>query len=124
MLQNIDLLLDGDGVEKDIDAIVVSKEDSTHSLSPEMMEMMLDEGLDAQEDFLPRFQNMSFSSEVRRKVIKNCLDLKRLLDKESSPIPAESTIQKCLFSKSGPCITSLFRCLKVSHDLISGILGS
>ncbi len=59
---------------------------SALSLSAEMMEMMMDEGIDNQGEFLPRFQNISYSNETRRKVIKNCLDLKRIFDKESIPI--------------------------------------
>lgn len=91
--------------------------------------MMLDEGIDAQGEFLPRFQNITYSTEIRRKVIKFCLDLKRIFDKESFPLSAgfefflqgissiciESTIQKGLFAKTDSNITVLFRCLKVSH---------
>ncbi|KAJ2996878.1 Cytosolic carboxypeptidase 1 [Globomyces sp. JEL0801] len=45
------------------------------------------------------------SNELKRRVIRNCLDLKRLLDKESIPILTDSPIQKTLFSKSSPNIT-------------------
>ncbi|KAI8897430.1 hypothetical protein BC833DRAFT_621233 [Globomyces pollinis-pini] len=57
------------------------------------------------------------SNELKRRVIRNCLDLKRLLDKESIPILTDSPIQKTLFSKSSPNITVLFRCLKEFSDV-------
>ncbi len=105
----------------DEDGQKASIELSRLSIASEMVEMMLDEGIDSQADFLPRFQSINVSTENRRRIVKCCLDLKRLMDKDTNPILADSTIQKSLFSKTNPNVTVLFRCLKVLDVLIKGI---
>lgn len=64
------------------------KDTSCLSLSSEIMEMMLDGGIDSQSAFPPRFQSISHTHDTRRKIIKHCLDLKRLIDKDNNPMLA------------------------------------
>jgi hypothetical protein len=85
-------------------------------MTAEMMEIMMDESIE-QGEYPPRFQNMSLTVESRKKNLKSCLELKRIFDKDSVPIPADSQIQKCLFSKTPINISILFRCLKEYLEL-------
>ncbi|KAL2914236.1 Cytosolic carboxypeptidase 1 [Polyrhizophydium stewartii] len=63
------------------------------------------------------FQSLSISTDARRKIIRQCLDLKRLMDKEGNSIYAESSIQKTLFSRTSTSISVLFRCLRSTPDI-------
>ncbi|KAL5032450.1 hypothetical protein BDV3_001017 [Batrachochytrium dendrobatidis] len=63
------------------------------------------------------FQNLSISTESKRKIIRQCLDLKRLVDKEGSSIFTDSLVQKAIFSKSSINISVLFRCLQNAPDI-------
>jgi hypothetical protein len=87
-----------------------------------MLEMILDDNVEYQNEF-HKYQNQNYTPETRRKIIKNCLELKRLLDKESAPLLSDSPIQKALFSKTASVnVTTLFRCLKEFLDVDSTVV--
>ncbi|KAJ3318264.1 Cytosolic carboxypeptidase 1 [Boothiomyces sp. JEL0866] len=94
---------------------VLTSEVSRISLTSSILDNMEEEG-----EF--SFEKSLISSEAKRKIVRSCLDLKRLIDKDSSPILSESVVQKSLFSKSNTNITVLFRCLKEISDIDTSIV--
>jgi hypothetical protein len=98
---------------QDLEIESLQTDTSRISITSEMMEMMLDETVDSQNEYLPRFQSVHFSQESRRRIVRHCLDLKRYLDKEIIPMSADSNLQKTLFSKSGLNVSTLFGCMRV-----------
>ncbi|KAH9264353.1 hypothetical protein BASA83_012179 [Batrachochytrium salamandrivorans] len=72
----------------------------------------------SEETALPQaHQNTPLLNDLKRKVIRQCFDLKRLINKEGPIISADSQIQKSLFSKSSHNISILFRCLQNTPDI-------
>jgi hypothetical protein len=61
-------------------------------------------------------QTCDISKEAKRNVMRQFLDLKRLLDKEGSLITSESVLQKRFFSKVSINIAVLIRALKVIRN--------
>jgi hypothetical protein len=66
----------------------LTSDTSRVSLNSEMIELLLDENMETQNDCFQKFQSLNYSNESRRKIIKHCLDLKRIIDKESNVIYA------------------------------------
>ncbi|KAJ3033857.1 Cytosolic carboxypeptidase 1 [Rhizophlyctis rosea] len=55
--------------------------------------------------------------DVRRKVVKLCLDMKRVVEKEGVWMSADSHVQKILFSKSSPNVSIILKYLKIISDV-------
>jgi hypothetical protein len=57
--------------------------------------------------------------DLRRRVIKQCIEIKRIFDKESGSMSSESQLNKAFFSKTSTTsgISLLLKCLKVFQDL-------
>ena len=62
-------------------------------------------------------ESETIDSELKRKLMRQFLDLKRILDKEGGYILTESNLQKRLFAKTSLSISILVRCMQVSYDL-------
>nr|KAJ3421900.1 Cytosolic carboxypeptidase 4 [Polyrhizophydium stewartii] len=101
-------ILDDEGVAgDDVTLIGISRRESSISMAGGG-----DAGASAD-----RPEALSISTDARRKIIRQCLDLKRLMDKEGNSIYAESSIQKTLFSRTSTSISVLFRCLRSTPDI-------
>ncbi|KAJ3255496.1 Cytosolic carboxypeptidase 1 [Boothiomyces macroporosus] len=103
----------------------ISSRDETCVLVSEMSRVSISSSLlDSLETEVGEFnaEKSSISNEAKRKIIRCCLDLKRLIDKDNNPISADSVIQKSLFSKSNTNVTVLFRCLKEICDVDTSIV--
>ncbi|KAJ3274298.1 Cytosolic carboxypeptidase 1 [Terramyces sp. JEL0728] len=103
---------------------IASSRDESGTLISEMSRISLSSSIieNLEESGGSSFEKSAISSEAKRKIIRSCLDLKRLIDKDSSTIIAESPIQKSLFSKSNTNVTVLFRCLKEISDIDTSIV--
>ena len=145
ILMNLNQILEEDGIIEDDAISIISRRESSVSLFPEdsfpnihrksdvtmasssarssLANQAIDLNQLADEFSQKSSQFGTISAESRRKVVRNCLDLKRVLDKEGGTLYAESYVQKALFpAKSLNNISIFFKCLKATNDAETAVV--